>query len=428
MSPASGIPLLSRDDTMSQVGWKRLLDGSPWFRGEDAYPIPAYSEFMPPPRLARSPYGATVASPLAEDDPWGWRISEREEAAELRPGLEQVARQVVPALAKLCRGESSHGIARSKLRGNVYWPEELAERAGSLGHERFVVLMPLALSRTQNDQGRLRWTLFGGSEQGPARAFWRGFFTAPDREAPTEQAIGFLRSLLARAYGEPSEGRKNLRALGFRILPQGELPDPLPSWPEGPAPKLDRHLPLVRGRVDPRRPLSPDVPALRRLARPRPQGLPRGPAPPPAMPGQPPVLGDAPRAEAARRAAPGDAGPTPEPDREARRPPRPPRAPIGLVARAGPRLARPGRARGPRQEHLSSDPPDDPGAPRRGRLIGGRRPRGPDGARAVRRLRGDRALRQADGAKRADLDRGSPAPARRPQRGPGGDRGGGGGP
>ena len=221
---------------MSRDGWKRLLAGWPWFRGEGAYPIPAYSEFMPPPRLARSPYGAAVASPLSEDDPWGWRVSEHEEADELRPGLEQVARQVVPALAKLCRGESSHGIARSKLQGNVYWPEELADRAGSLGHERFVVLMPLALSRTQNDQGRLRWTLFGGSEQGPARAFWRGFFTAPGREAPAERGIGFLRSLLAGAYGEPAEGRKDLRALGFRILPRGDLADPSPPRPEGPLP------------------------------------------------------------------------------------------------------------------------------------------------------------------------------------------------
>ena len=33
----------------------------------------------------------------------------------------------------------------------------------------------------KDDKGRLRWTLFGSSEQGPARPFWRGFFTAPRR-------------------------------------------------------------------------------------------------------------------------------------------------------------------------------------------------------------------------------------------------------
>jgi hypothetical protein len=30
-------------------GWKRLLEGYPWFDREGAYPIPAYSEFMPSP-------------------------------------------------------------------------------------------------------------------------------------------------------------------------------------------------------------------------------------------------------------------------------------------------------------------------------------------------------------------------------------------
>src|SRR5262249_26884359 len=153
------------------------------------YPVAAYSEFMPPPRLGRKPYaGAPDRLLFAEDDAWGWHVTEYEEALELRPGLERIAEQVIGALARLGRGEAAHGISKHKLDGNAYWPPELAERAGHLRHERYVVLMPLALDRTQDDKGRVRWTLFGGSEQGPARAFWKGFFTGPDQELPEEQA------------------------------------------------------------------------------------------------------------------------------------------------------------------------------------------------------------------------------------------------
>ena len=42
---------------MPTAGWKQLLAGWPWFEGEGSYPIAAYSEFMPPPRLSRRPYG-----------------------------------------------------------------------------------------------------------------------------------------------------------------------------------------------------------------------------------------------------------------------------------------------------------------------------------------------------------------------------------
>src|SRR5262249_45003316 len=101
----------------------------------------------------------------------------------------------------------------------------------------YVVLLPLALARTQDDKGRIRWTLFGGSEQGPARAFWRGFFTAPDRELPEDQSLGFFVQLLDLVYGEKVGSAAGLRAAGFRILAAGhdaEFPfwreDPLPSW------------------------------------------------------------------------------------------------------------------------------------------------------------------------------------------------------
>ena len=43
---------------MAEQGWQKLLAGYPWFAGEGNYPIAAYSEFMPPPRVGRKPYGS----------------------------------------------------------------------------------------------------------------------------------------------------------------------------------------------------------------------------------------------------------------------------------------------------------------------------------------------------------------------------------
>src|SRR5262245_21731298 len=224
---------------MPDAGWKQMVAGAPWFQGPDKYPIAAYSEFMPPPRLGRKPYETGVDPNLfADKDPWGWYVSEAERHIQLRPGLEQLAREIGGMLVHLGRGEA-HGISRNKLEDNPYWPAELAAHAGKLHHERYVLLMPLALSRTQDDKGRVRWTLFGSSEQGPARAFWRSFFTSPNREVPEDQALAFIRELLSAVYGEPADKLTDLRRAGLRILPatpEETFPcwreDPLPGWTE----------------------------------------------------------------------------------------------------------------------------------------------------------------------------------------------------
>lgn len=224
---------------MPNHGWKQLLAGAPWLDEAGSYPIAAYSEFMPPPRLGRKPYGAVDAQLFAEEDLWGWRVNEYEQVFELNPGLNQLAQHLLVALRRLGRGEPAHGIAKNKLEGNPYWPEELAAR-GAPRHERYVILTPLALARTQDDKGRVRWTLCGGSEQGPARAFWRGFYTSPNEELPEAEALEFLRHLISAAYGEPAEKLADLHAAGFRIFSGDAGPDsryadegPLPSWTAG---------------------------------------------------------------------------------------------------------------------------------------------------------------------------------------------------
>jgi hypothetical protein len=213
---------------MSATGWKQLIDGWPWFEGEGSFPLLPNSEYMQPVRLVRKPYGTFDASPVSEDDPFGWPISEYDEALMLRPGLYDLARHILDKLVPLCRGDESHGISEYKLRDNPYWPAELKARAGTLKHERFVLLLPMALSITQDDKAHARWTLFGNSEHAPGRAFWKGFYTAPGQEIPAEQAIDFFRDLLAKAYEEPRERLADLRQAGFRILhstkDDGKLP------------------------------------------------------------------------------------------------------------------------------------------------------------------------------------------------------------
>ncbi len=212
------------------TGWHRMLEGYPWFEGQGGFPLPAYSEFMPPPRLRRRPYGAEDHTPFADDDPFGWIVPEVEEEYELQPGMQSLAQQIVSELAELGQGKPAHRIAghqRRNLADNPYWPPELAARAGNLPHERYVTLLPLVLSKTQDDKARLRWTFFGNSEQGPERAFWQSFYSAPSQERPPQDGVGFLARLLSAVYGEPAADLQSLLRLGLRMLPT----EPNPRFP-----------------------------------------------------------------------------------------------------------------------------------------------------------------------------------------------------
>src|SRR3954464_16097029 len=125
---------------MAATGWQRLTDGWPWFRGAGAYPLAAYSEFMPPPRLGRKPYGGSLDRLLfREDDPFGWHVTEYEEALELRPGLEKLAGRLLGQLVRQARGERERHIPDLWLRHNPYWPAELAHHPARLEDERFVL-------------------------------------------------------------------------------------------------------------------------------------------------------------------------------------------------------------------------------------------------------------------------------------------------
>ena len=222
---------------MAAEGWDKLLMDVPRYGKGDPFRITAYSEMMPSPWIGWRPYGKDHPAPRHPEDPFTWLVNEREQAMELGPGLQLILRQVLPALERLDREQPAQGINRAKLEGNAYWPKELAELPGAIPHERYVTFLPLALSKAQDDKGRVRWMFYGGSEQGPDRAFWKSFYHAPGRERSPEYAVDFIRRLLRSAYGEKPEHLTDLRHAGFRILPgSGESickswrQDPLPSW------------------------------------------------------------------------------------------------------------------------------------------------------------------------------------------------------
>jgi Peptidase family M28 len=213
-------------------GWLKLMNGYPWFNCDGCYPLPAYSEFMPSPLVGRKLLGEVDYELFDDNDPYGWHITEMEEEYELRPGIVHTGHQIMNSLMKLGKGLKEnhiHGHGGQNLKDNPYWPPELASRAGSLLHERYVTLLPMMLSRTQDDKGRVTWTFFGNSIDDPERTFWKSFYNSPDEELPSDTAISFFISILIKAFGVNISGRESLINSGFRILPVGKETI-LPGW------------------------------------------------------------------------------------------------------------------------------------------------------------------------------------------------------
>jgi hypothetical protein len=222
---------------MSAEGWDLLSQDHLWARGAGNYAITAYSEFMPGPFLQIKPYGTQPRPVRDPADPEGWLVSEGEQAFELRPGMEVIARELVKVIMHLGQGLPTPQIGKAHLRDNPYWPDELAAAAGKLTHEKYLTLAAVALSRTQDDKGRIRWTFFGGSNLGPAAGFWQGFRRDSHTERPAEEGLAFFRQILKEVFGAEGD-LTDLTAAGLRILPVGKrdfftaVPEAIPTWCE----------------------------------------------------------------------------------------------------------------------------------------------------------------------------------------------------
>ena len=223
--------------------WHDLLSGRLPAAGAGNFPIAAYSEFMPPPRIGMKPYGTWSLGHLSERQASHWLVTSREEMHYLRPGLSSIGAQIINDLVAVAHGHAGHHIGAAHLEGNPYWPKNLADAAGSLTHERYLLLAPLALSLTQDDKGRVRWTLFGGSQNGPSSGFWRSFYAADGNELAPSRGRAMLAGLLAAAFGAEGTPAKILKATGLRFLPDLEDRD-FPSWNNSPVPSWLKELEL----------------------------------------------------------------------------------------------------------------------------------------------------------------------------------------
>ena len=170
--------------------WSRLLADDDWCRGRGRFPLPAYSEYLPPPYLFPKPYG-DARPPLGAP---GRRLRLADHRIRGRTGTGARAWKSSPAmrctqLVRLGRGQPTPHISRSKLRNNPYWPASLAARAGQ-SHPRTLraaaVRRPCRAPRTTRAACAGRCS--AAASRGRARPFWRSFFTAPGVEAPLEEA------------------------------------------------------------------------------------------------------------------------------------------------------------------------------------------------------------------------------------------------
>lgn len=215
--------------------WERIVrEAAGAFRGRGRFPLRAYSELMPAPAIGVKPYAPEAldraACRITDGD--ALDITEYERAHDIEPGLDAIARTLLLHVGRLTRGEP-HGLSHTLLDGNPAWPEELvrAAKAGALAHDPIALVCPLALSRSQDDKGMTRWTLFGGSHLGPA--CWEGFSEAElgalvDWIAPGTgdwRMFGDARAipadLHARMLGDEALG--DLRAL-VTVTPFSRLP------------------------------------------------------------------------------------------------------------------------------------------------------------------------------------------------------------
>ena len=222
--------------------WDKLLTDVPRYGKAKPYRIMAYSEMMPSPWIGWRPYGKNHPAPRNPEDPFAWLVNEREQAFELGPGLQLIAGQVLAALERLDREQPAQGINRAKLEGNAYWPKELAELPGAIPHERYVTFCPLALSKTQDDKGRVRWTFFRRQRAGTGPGVLEELLprTGPAKGGPSTPSISSAaaaRRPMARNRSELTD----LRRAGFRILP-GSGEDGLQIVAAGSPAALDRSL------------------------------------------------------------------------------------------------------------------------------------------------------------------------------------------
>lgn len=219
-------------DKSQLIGWQKLLHDFNYYSEERNFRLPAYSEFMPSPRLGCDFHGVIDKNIFSDDDLYGWKISEKEEELELKPGIENIGYQIMQHIINLGKGLPEYhigGHGNQNLLNNPYWPAELADKAGKLKNERYIVFLPMMLSRTQDDKGRVRWTFFGNSTHDPEQVFWKSFFDENSDSNQEMKFISLILQILTETHHIKSIDKPGLIGDGFRILETKNL-NSIPSW------------------------------------------------------------------------------------------------------------------------------------------------------------------------------------------------------
>ncbi|MCX6258298.1 MAG: M28 family peptidase [Bacteroidia bacterium] len=208
------------DKTQIQ-GWKELRNKITHDAKGIKFRLPAYSEFMPSPVIDCNDHVFTDHDIFSDDNLNGWNITEMEEELELKPGIENIGTQVMQHLIKLGKGLPEYhigGHGNQNLTNNPYWPDDLAKNAGKLKNEQYIVFLPMMLSRTQDDKGRVRWTFFGNSIDDPEQVFWKCFMAEASEEIRERNFITFISQILEETHHVKVSDRSQLSGIGFRIL------------------------------------------------------------------------------------------------------------------------------------------------------------------------------------------------------------------
>src|SRR5690348_12972810 len=120
--------------------WDRIeAEARDAFVGAGRFPLPAYSESMPPPYVGIKPYAperARAACTFGCSHGAAVDLDEYEQAHDVDAGLDRIADHLVHELGALVRGER-HALSQALLAGNPAWPAELADAAaaGRLAHD-----------------------------------------------------------------------------------------------------------------------------------------------------------------------------------------------------------------------------------------------------------------------------------------------------
>lgn len=188
------------------------------FAPEAKYPIRAYSEYMPGPRVGVLPYEARTIprATLLRESRWASLFGDTkgdkflvpllDERTQLQPALQHLAEHWLTDLRQLETGQGdTRGIHGSVLKDNPYYVATQVK-----GKLPLVSFTSLTLSRSQDMDGKNPWTVYGGMDLVPGAdeetIFWKSL--------PNGKGVEWIEALLGKLKAGAS----------FHVLTEKKVP------------------------------------------------------------------------------------------------------------------------------------------------------------------------------------------------------------